>query len=154
MFQGAGQAAADRPVGPEAMEQRVSSSVADGARIERLKRRADFLRAASARRRWVAPGLVLQARARAPGEGPEAAVRLGFTASRKVGGAVERNRARRRLSAAAAAVLPALARPGFDYVLIARPETLRRPFAALLEDLRAGLKRLDREGARREGCVG
>jgi len=68
---------------------------------------------------------------------------VGFTASRRVGGAVERNRARRRLRAAVRAVMPQHAEPGHDYVLIARKETLRRDFAALTGDLEKALKRLD-----------
>jgi ribonuclease P protein component len=64
---------------------------------------------------------------------------IGFTASRKVGGAVERNRAKRRLRAAAASVLPLLAREGHDYVLIARTATLSRPFAELTRDLSKAL---------------
>jgi len=77
------------------------------AGIERLKRRAEFLRVASGRRKWVAPGLILQV-ARRQVEAPSTAGRegpavpcVGFTASRKVGHAVQRNRARRRLRAAA-----------------------------------------------------
>src|SRR5262249_45255473 len=67
--------------------------------VGRLKRRPDFLRVAAGRRRWVAPGLILQALGRSADgstadDGP---ARVGFTASAKVGGAVVRNRARRRL---------------------------------------------------------
>ncbi len=114
--------------------------------LERLKRRPDFLRVAEARRKWVAPGLILQA-ARSTPSGVDSAsagprVRVGFTASRKVGGAVLRNRARRRLRAAAAAVLPLHAEPGHDYVIIARSGTVSRPYDTLLEDLAAGLRRL------------
>lgn len=69
-------------------------------------------------------------------------LRLGITASRKVGNAVARNRARRRLRAAAHLVLPACAAPGFDYVVIARPQTLTRPFVALVADLKDALRRL------------
>ena len=65
--------------------------------------------------------------------------RVGFTASRKVGNAVARNRAKRRLRAAAQAILPTEARPRTDYVLVARPATLVRPFEALLRDLAAAL---------------
>jgi len=76
------------------------------------------------------------------------AVRVGFTASRKVGNAVVRNRAKRRLRAAAAVVLPRLGQPGTDYVLIARAAMQERPYRALVEDLEAALKRLTRERRR------
>jgi len=106
--------------------------------LPRLTRRADFLKVAADRRKWVAPGLILQA-----GDGPEAmSLRVGFTASRKVGNAVARNRARRRLRAASAEVLPAHAETGHDYVLVARTGTLTRRYQALIGDLEEGLKRL------------
>ncbi len=112
-------------------------------RLGRLTRRAEFLAAAAARRKAVTPGLIVQVRRRPdPSEAAGMLVRVGFTASRKVGGAVERNRARRRLRAAAAAVLPVLAAAGLDIVLIARRETLTRPFALLTADIVAGLRRL------------
>ena len=124
------------------------------AALERLRRRADFLRVAAGRRKWVAPGLILQTLASVP-ETPASiparqaeAIRVGFTATRKIGNAVTRNRARRRLRAAAAAVMPRHAQPGFDYVLIARAETPKRVYAALLGDLETALRRL---GAWREG---
>jgi ribonuclease P protein component len=118
--------------------------------IGRLKRRAEFLQVAAANRKWVAPGLILQVRRQPSSESqsedaPRAAqlepVRVGFTASRKVGNAVKRNRARRRLRAVAAQVLPQ-AEPGMDFVLIARPATVDRDYQALVGDLVAGLKRL------------
>ena len=94
---------------------------------------------AGTRRKWAAPGLVLQARHREEdGDAP----RVGFTASRKVGNAVTRNRARRRLRALAGKIIPGHARNGFDFVLIARASTVNRPFAALLEDLETALKRV------------
>lgn len=68
-------------------------------------------------------------------------MRLGITATRKVGNAVARNRARRRLREAARLVLPRNAAPG-DYVLIGRPATLQRPFALLVSDLFEALRRL------------
>ena len=111
--------------------------------VERLKRRPEFLRVAGARRKWVAAGLILQADRRIPpGEGPSDGLRVGFTVSRKVGNAVARNRARRRLRAAAALVLPRRAAPGHDYVIVGRAATLTRAFPGLLEDLEAGLRRL------------
>jgi ribonuclease P protein component len=122
--------------------------------IGRLKRRAEFLQVAAANRKWVAPGLILQVRRQPSSESqsddaPRAArrevvrdpVRVGFTASRKVGNAVKRNRARRRLRAVAAEVLSD-AEPGNDFVLIACPATVDRDYQALVGDLVAGLKRL------------
>ncbi len=116
----------------------------------RLKRRADFLRVAGIRRKWVVPGLLLQA-APIPEEvaslgdssTQQSSLRLGFTVSRKVGNAVTRNRAKRRLKAAAGLVMPDQAMPGFDYVLIGRRETVNRPFPLLLQDLQTALKRLN-----------
>ncbi len=121
-----------------------------GAPIGRLKKRSDFLRVAGGRRKWAAPGLVLQvARAEPNGHAAasEGAIRVGFTATKRIGKAVVRNRARRRLRAAAAHVIPAHAMPGHDYVLIARSGTLERPFADLLRDLETALRRL---GAHRQ----
>ena len=115
------------------------------AAVARLKRRPEFLRVAAGRQKWVAPGLILQALRQddsKPSTGVIAPARVGFTASAKVGNAVVRNRARRRLRAAAASVLPLHAEPAHDYVLIARAGTLKRRFADLLVDLEAGLKRL------------
>jgi len=115
--------------------------------LVRLKTRADFLRVAATRRRAVRPGLLLQAARRSPGdESSDAggAIRVGFTASRKVGNAVVRNRAKRRLRAAAAEVLARDGRPGTDYVLIARAGTGKRPYAELVGDLEAALRQVDR----------
>ncbi len=110
-------------------------------RLERLKRRSEFLRVAAARCQWVTPGLVLQSAERLGTGAGTSEFRVGYTASRKVGKAVARNRARRRLRAAAAAVMPEHARPGHDYVVIARRGTLTRPFSRLLGDLRTALGR-------------
>lgn len=112
------------------------------ARLARLKTRGDFLRVAAGRSRAVRPGLILQA-APCPGEGAEP-LRVGYTASRRVGNAVARNRAKRRLRAVAAAVLPLHGRSGTDYVLIARGETSERPYPELVADLEGALRQLAR----------
>jgi ribonuclease P protein component len=118
--------------------------------IRRLKRRPEFLQVASSGQKAATPGLVLQARRRADTPDMSAEeLRVGFTASKKVGGAVERNRAKRRLRAAAEDVLAEQGRAAHDYVLIARAETVRRPYALLKDDLARALKRLGRDGAGR-----
>lgn len=106
-----------------------------------LRKRADYLRAASARRQGTA-GFLLQARDRADGSDQ---VRVGFTASKKIGNAVLRNRAKRRLRALAREILVPGARPGWDYVLVARPDaTVSRPYAELRADLAQALNSVHR----------
>ncbi len=111
----------------------------EGSSVGRLKRRADFLRVAAVRRKWAAPGLILQVAAQP--EPAEESVRVGFTASRKVGNAVKRNRARRRLKALVREMIATGANPGLDLVLIARPATVDRPFDELRRDLQQSLQR-------------
>lgn len=116
--------------------------------VERLKRRAEFVALSRARRSTAQPGLVLQAAKRRdlPGKGAQrpadTAVRIGFTASKKVGGAVQRNRAKRRLRALVDEVLIPHAKHGVDYVLIARAGTLDRRFDDLRIDMEKAMKRL------------
>jgi ribonuclease P protein component len=108
-------------------------------KLATIKTRADFLRAArGVRRSQTSLTLELTPTPEA-GRDPDT-VRYGVTASRKVGGAVERNRAKRRLREAARAVLPLSAVAGNDYVLVARRETLVRPFDGLLADLARALE--------------
>ena len=111
------------------------------APIGRLKKRPEFLKVASSGKKCVMPGLILQASKRQNAEA-EDAPRLGLTASRKVGTAVARNRARRRLKAVAEKVLKK-AMGGHDYVLVARKSTVDRPHSALVADLESALRRLD-----------
>lgn len=107
--------------------------------LKTLQNRPDFLRAASARRQG-AGGFLLQARDRADGD---ALVRVGYTASKKIGNAVARNRAKRRLREVARAVLARTGRPGWDYVLVAKPGvTTLRDFALLLRDLETALSQI------------
>ena len=111
-------------------------------RIARLPARRDFLRVQAAGRKQVTPGFILQMAPLPEGLASPHSPRVGFTASKKVGNAVARNRARRRLRALAREVLARLAVPGFDFVLIGRQGTLQRDYAAMARDLKGALRRL------------
>jgi len=104
--------------------------------LGRLKRRAEFVQAAKAGRKAARDSLVLQALAR-----PDSETRLGFTATKKIGNAVARNRAKRRLRAAARIALGAAPPAGWNLVLIARDATGRCPFPALMADLEGALRK-------------
>lgn len=109
-------------------------------KLERLRVRREFLFVADGtveRRR----NLVVQARQRTE---RRESTGIGFTATKKVGNSVIRNRARRRLREAVRAQLPLLGMPGFDYVFIARQETADCPWARLLDDLESALLSLRR----------
>lgn len=105
--------------------------------IPRLRKRHEFLAAARGKK-WAANSLVLQALLRGDDELP----RAGFTVTRKVGNAVVRNRARRRLKEAAREILPLHAKAGYDYVLVGRAATLTRAWPELLNDLRGALAKV------------
>jgi len=107
--------------------------------LPRLKRRREFLRVAGQGKRAARPGLLLQALG-----GTEAPLRVGFTATKKLGNAVVRNRAKRRLRAAAHEMLhggtPGRTPDGWDLVLVARDGAITRPWSTLLGDLRGALR--------------
>jgi len=109
----------------------------DQTRVQRLKKRAEFFRAAAKGRKSAQAGLVLQALPRHDRD----PARLGFTVTKKVGNAVARNRARRRLKEAARLEFAAQPPTGVDLVLIGRDATAKRPFAELRDDLRAALRK-------------
>ena len=106
--------------------------------IGRLKKRAEFLAVNAANRKFVTHGMIVQVR----GQTPPAGLRIGFTVSRKVGNAVARNRARRRLRAAAAEILSNHDTLPHDLVLIGRVGTLNRPWDDLRGDLAYAMRKL------------
>jgi ribonuclease P protein component len=105
--------------------------------MERLRQRADFLAAATGAKAPVA-AFVLQARKRSD-DGP---VRVGFTVTKKVGNAVERNRVRRRLREVVRLSNASRMRTGHDYVLIGRRAALQLPFASMMQDFEGALGRV------------
>ncbi len=107
-------------------------------RLLTIKKRADFLVAQSGAKAG-GGGLLL---IRGPARNEDGQTRIGFTVTRKIGKAVVRNRIRRRLKAAATAIFPVHAAPGYDYVVIARPAAETRDFAVLLDDMKRALLRL------------
>jgi ribonuclease P protein component len=123
-----------------------------------MKTRADFLNAQKQGARWSRPGVVLEVCPTPEMKQRDGALRVGFTASRKVGNAVMRNRAKRRLREAARALLPLYGRGRHDYVLVARSATATKPYPALLEDLAAAISgghgALDRKRPKGDGAGG
>ncbi len=118
------------------VDDQTPEGMASPASLRVLKVRSQFL-AMNRAIRVPAGSFLLQARDRGDGD---PVVGAGFTCSKKVGNAVARNRAKRRLREAARLTLPQLGRPGWDYVLIGRRDiTAARPWPDLLADLRAAL---------------
>ena len=107
--------------------------------MDRLRQRSDFLAVANCARVNSA-AFVVKSRRRDDG-GP---IRVGFTVTKKNGTATERNRIRRRLRELVKRLDVISMRPHSDYVLVGRRAALHRGFAAVLEDLRSALHRLDR----------
>ncbi len=122
----------------QALERAPGARPQEAQRLITLRKRADFL-AANAGRRVSTPGFVLQVRDRADGD---PAKRIGFTVTGKIGGAVVRNRMKRRLRALAREMLPAEGIAGADHVLIGRSGGIERDFAQLRHELAGALERL------------
>jgi ribonuclease P protein component len=107
-------------------------------KLEILRKRTEFLAVAASGKKWVAPGFILQIGTPHP---PTPNIRYGLTASGKVGNAVIRNRARRRMRALAQEIL-INAVSEHDYVMVARPTTVDFDFNAMRQDLIKGMKRM------------
>lgn len=114
--------------------------------MDRLRQRADFLAAANGPR-MASPAFVIQTRAR-DDNGP---VRVGFTVTKKVGTATERNRVRRRLRELVKRLDATSVRPHHDYVIVGRRAALDRGFETMFNDLRSALSRLERQPPRPSG---
>ena len=128
---------------------KVQVKAAPGAssRVNTLKKRAEYLRVRKGAR-FSTPAFVLEAKGRVDGaraaetSAPQGRPRFGFTITKQVGKAVERNRIRRRLKAAVGGVAADHARGDFDYVLIARRPALTAEFGTLVADLVKALGRV------------
>ncbi len=119
----------------------------DVMKITTLAKRQDFLRIASGRKKWVAQSMIVQIAEKPPTENQDSTtdnltIRVGYTASKKVGNAVRRNRAKRRLREVARKILPLYGKKDHDYVLIARTSSVEMSFDQLIRDFKWCLKRL------------
>ena len=122
-----------------------------GEPLGRLTKRVEFQRVARGRR-VSAETFTLQSRRREAAErGSHSSPRVGLTVTKSVGGAVERNRVRRRLKEALRAAQPLEAESDHDYVLMARREALGRRFAALVDDVRDAFRAARRGGGDSRG---
>jgi len=108
--------------------------------MDRLRQRADFLAVANGARANFGAFTV-----QSLGRDDQGPVRIGFTVTKKNGTATERNRIRRRLRELVKRLDVISMRPHHDYVLVGRRDALTRDFAAMLEDLRSAMRRLDRQ---------
>lgn len=116
------------------------------SKLGRLKKRSEFLYVRNGLYS-AKGGVVVQMRENSRRSG----IGVGFTATKKIGNAVTRNRAKRRLREVARALLPELGRPGHDYVLIARNSTTAREWSDLLDDTRKALITLSKRASSAQG---
>lgn len=141
-----------RPQGPcraaLARAQTAECLTATALSVDRIRRRADFLAAARGRKAS-GTAFVLQVRSRADGWPP----RIGFTVTKKIGNAVERNRVRRRLREMVRKSGVA-AQAGHDYVVIGRRAALAVPFTQMLEDFARAMRTVHRHQVTRDGQSG
>lgn len=107
-------------------------------KLARITKRPEYLAVANTRRKWVTPSFILQAK---PGK-TDSSPRAGFTTSKKVGNAIARNRARRRLKEAARAILQKKGQAGWDYVFIGREAATHYPYEKMMDDIRWALAKL------------
>ncbi len=120
-----------------------SALINDRPKIFRLKRRSEFLRV---RKGWVErrKSLVVEGRRRTTG----GHIREGYTATKRIGNAVVRNRAKRRLRAAASVLLPVEGCEGFDYVFVARMDTAEIEWLRLVNDMKSALESISAKSRR------
>src|SRR6476619_1984668 len=124
-----------RPQGPERPPR---ARPQEAQRLVTIKKRADFL-AANAGLRAMTPGFILLVRDR---KDADLGMRVGFTVTKKIGGAVVRNRMKRRFRALAREIVPLKGLPGADHVMIGRAKGIEREFDLLRSELAGALERL------------
>jgi ribonuclease P protein component len=112
----------------------------EAQRLATIKKRSDFL-AANAGLRTTTPGFILLVRDR---KDSDTSMRVGFTVTKKIGGAVVRNRMKRRFRALAREIVPAKGIPGADHVMIGRAKGIEREFALMCSELADALDKLQR----------
>ncbi len=118
---------------------KTSNALCIKAGTARITKRKDYLETAASRRKWVTPAFIIQIDHLNDDKG---LAKLGFTASKKVGNAVMRNKARRRLKEAAKGLFNQYGLAGQRYVLIARTAAIDYPFDSLQKDLQWALVKL------------
>lgn len=115
----------------------------------KITRRADYI--AVSKEKWQArPNLVIQAKNR---QDDDDTIRLGFTATKKIGGAVVRNRAKRRMREIARLIIAENGQSQHDYVFVARPTTPSCDFFVLLDDAKQALLRLSRQNNKPQSAL-